>query len=207
MTPRRLIGPLALAALAATAAALTGCGTEYPLAPTAVSVAPGAAGTSAVSGAAAGAGSGDVPATPDRPTAGGSGGGGSRPVGSGSGGSGGGSTGGAGSGADAPGPTIASFRVVSQPTCPVEGTPDAPFSSPGTPVTIAWSVTGADGAAIAVDNPGLYGAYGRSYPATGQLELPFGCDGSGTTTHTFTVWPAGAEGTSKTITVSARANG
>ena len=69
-----------------------------------------------------------------------------------------------------------------QPTCPVHGTPDAPYSTPGTDVVIAWSVSGAKGAAIAVDNPGIYGAYGSDYPASGKLTLSFGCDGQGTTT-------------------------
>jgi hypothetical protein len=103
-------------------------------------------------------------------------------------------------------PRIASFTVVTQPSCPVVGTPDAPFSSPGSGVVIAWEVRGADGAAISVDNPGVYGAYGGDYPATGSLELAFPCDGGGDTTHTYTVWPKGAEGVHKTLTVTARAS-
>ena len=106
-----------------------------------------------------------------------------------------------------PSPRITSFRVVQQPTCPVHGTPDAPFSKPGTDVVIAWSVTGAKGAAIAVDNPGVYGAYGSDYPASGKLSLPFGCDSGGTTTHSYTVWPAGAHNVSRTITASAHSDG
>jgi hypothetical protein len=203
MTARRT-GPLTLALAALTVAALTACGADHPLAPTAAAASSPAATAAAEAG---GVNSGPVDA-PARPAAGS--GGGARPGGgSGSGGPGPGTSGdGAGGGApSAPAPAIASFRVVSQPTCPVRGTADAPFSSPGTPVTIAWSVTGADGAAIAVDNPGRYGAYGTSYPAKGQLELPFGCNESGTTTHAFTVWPEGAEGTSKTLTVSARSGG
>jgi hypothetical protein len=104
-------------------------------------------------------------------------------------------------------PKITSFRVVQQPTCPVHGTPDAPFSKPGTDVVIAWSVTGAKGAAIAVDNPDVYGAYGSDYPAGGKLSLSFGCDSRGTTTHSYTVWPAGAHDVSRTITVSAHSDG
>ncbi|GAB3894531.1 hypothetical protein GCM10029964_073130 [Kibdelosporangium lantanae] len=93
-----------------------------------------------------------------------------------------------------------------QPTCPVHGTPDAPFTSPGTDVVIEWKVTGATGAAIAVDNPNTYGAYG-TYGATGQLTLAFGCtDKPGKTTHTYTVWPAGNKNVSKTISVSATNN-
>ena len=106
-----------------------------------------------------------------------------------------------------PSPRITSFRVVQQPTCPVHGTPDAPFSKPGTDIVIAWSVTGAKGAAIAVDNPGVYGAYGSDYPVSGKLSLPFGCDSAGTTTHSYTVWPAGAHNVSRTITASAHSDG
>ncbi len=214
MTARRT-GPLALAVLAAAAiGALTACGTSYPLAPTAASV-PAAGPAGAAVSATAGASAGIDAARPGATGADGrrSGSSGSGSSGSGSSGSGGSGSGGSGSDGTRPGaggaaaPAITSFRVVSQPTCPVHGSPDAPFSSPGTPVTIAWSVTGADGAAIAVDDPGRYGAYGASYPAKGQLELPFGCDATGITTHTFTVWPAGAEGTSRSVTVSARSDG
>jgi hypothetical protein len=125
----------------------------------------------------------------------------------------GGSTAGGGSGsggnANPPAPRapkITSFRVVKQPTCPVQGTPDAPYSSPGS-VEIAWTVSGAKGAAIAVDNPGTYGAYGSDYAASGKLTLSFPCDGQGTTTHSYTVWPAGVHDVSRTITASARSDG
>lgn len=98
------------------------------------------------------------------------------------------------------------LTVVTQPSCPVHGTPDAPFSSPGNDITIAWKVAGADQAALAVDNPKTYAAYG-TYPAADQLTLPFTCDGTtGSTTHTYTIWPAGDPTKSKTITVSARNN-
>ncbi|MGH3858795.1 hypothetical protein [Actinokineospora sp.] len=105
------------------------------------------------------------------------------------------------------GPVIVSFTVVQKPSCPINGTPDAPYSKPGTPVIIAWKITGADGAAIAVDNPTLYGAYGKDYPATGQLELSFPCSSTaGQTTHKYTVWPKDAKTVSKTLTVSAQNN-
>jgi hypothetical protein len=99
-----------------------------------------------------------------------------------------------------------SISVVRQPTCPVHGTPEAPFSSPGTDVVISWKVTGATKAALSVDNPKVYAAYG-TYEASGQLSLAFPCDTSpGSTTHTYTVWPAGNKNVSKTISVSARNN-
>lgn len=105
------------------------------------------------------------------------------------------------------GPKVESLTVLSKPSCPVVGTPEAPFSSPGHGVIIAWEVGGAGGAAISVDNPGVYASYGDDYPATGQLELAFPCGGdNGETTHTYTVWPKGAKDISKTLTVSARNN-
>ncbi len=215
MTPRPA-GRLARAALAAVtavlAAALTACGaspligTASPAGPAAATSSPTAATATAAPAPSASASAAGA-AAPAGTTGGGRTAGGSGPGGApaGSGGTTGGGNGGAAPGA--PAPAIQSLRVVTQPSCPVHGTPDAPASSPGNPVTIAWSVTGAGGAALAVDNPDVYGAYGSSYPAKGQLELPFGCNAAGTTTHTYTVWPAGAKGTSKTITVSARANG
>ncbi|SDC11648.1 hypothetical protein [Actinokineospora iranica] len=105
------------------------------------------------------------------------------------------------------GARIDSFTVVRQPTCPVRGTPDAPFSSPGQDVVISWKVSGASGAAISVDNPDVYGGYGGDYPAAGQLELAFPCDPTaGKTTHTYTLWPKGAKTVSKTLTVTAANN-
>lgn len=194
-----------LAVLAA-AGALTACGTDHPLAPVAqrpATVAPVAtsatdAGTAGGSTAEPGdAGAASAPAQ--------------RPAGQhATTPSGGGSTSGGHGGGDnpaVPAPGIASFRVIRQPVCAVRGTPDAPYSTPGSGVTIAWSVTGTDGAALAVDDPTTYGAYGTSYPAEGQQEFPFTCTPGTTTSHTFTVWPAGAKGTSKTLTVSARSDG
>ncbi|OJY52280.1 hypothetical protein [Pseudonocardia sp. 73-21] len=211
----------------ATTAALTACGAGYPLAPSAQSSAAqssaarssaaqpaGATATDAAVQAGAAAGvivSGQGASGQGASGQGASGqrnGTGSR-SGSGFGGSG-PASGGVGTGGSAPAdpaPAIASFRVVHQPVCAVHGTPDAPFSTPGSGVTIAWSVTGADGAALAVDDPTTYGAYGTSFPAKGQQEFPFSCTPGTTTSHTFTVWPAGAKGTSKTLTVSAHSDG
>jgi hypothetical protein len=220
----RRIPTLVLTGLAALATVgLTACGSldgsahaEAPAASPAASTASPASGAPSVDPAA------QAPAPqPGRTASGGTGlgtgsgaGGGSGTGGTGTGGTGTG-TGGSGSGGGQgsnPAPTaptakITSFRVVQQPTCPVHGTPEAPFSSPGTDVVIAWSVSGAKGAAIAVDNPGIYGAYGSDYPASGTLSLAFGCDKQGTNSHTYTVWPAGAHDVSKTITVSAHSDG
>jgi hypothetical protein len=134
---------------------------------------------------------------------------------------GGGSSGGAapaaapGKGGSAPAPggaptaaaKVTALRATQQPTCPVQGTPGAPFSKPGTDVEIAWTVTGAEGAAVAVDDPDVYGAYGADFPASGSLSLAFPCEATGTTKHTYTVWPAGAHDAPRSITVSARSDG
>ncbi|MCP2268532.1 hypothetical protein [Actinokineospora diospyrosa] len=102
---------------------------------------------------------------------------------------------------------IVSFTVVSKPACPVLAKPGAPFSSPGAPVVIAWKITGAEGAAISVDSPGMYGSYGSDYAASGQLELSFPCETTpGKTTHTYTVWPKGLKTVSQSLTVSATNN-
>ena len=205
---------VALAGFAALATAgLTACGSD-PLDGSAHAVAPAAAPAAPNAAPSAGPVAVSAPAAPApaaaRP-AGGSGSGGAAPAsgsGTGSGtGSGGGSGSGGHSGPPAPAAKVTSLRVVQQPTCPVHGTPDAPYSSPGTDVVIAWSVSGAKGAAIAVDNPGVYGAYGSDYPASGTLTLSFGCDGQGTTSHAYTVWPAGTHDVSRTITVSAHSDG
>ncbi len=158
-----------------------------------VAVAPAAGGR----GAGTGGGAAPAPAP-----AGGSGGGSS------TGGGGGGSNnngGGSGGAPTAPAPKITKFVVVQKPVCPRTGTPDAPATVEAKDVVIAWTVTGADGAAIAVDNPDIYAAYG-TYGASGSLSLPFGCTDGTTTTHTYTVWPAGAKNVSKTISVSAHSD-
>ncbi len=218
----RRIPTLLLTGLAALATmGLTACGSldgsahaEAPAASPAASTASPAPATPSVDPAA------QAPAPPPgRTVSGGAGRGTGSGTGTGTGtgtggtgtGTGGGSGSGGGQGSNpaptAPAAKITSFRVVQQPTCPVHGTPDAPFSSPGTDVVIAWSVSGAKGAAIAVDNPGIYGAYGSDYPTSGTLSLAFGCDKQGANSHTYTVWPAGAHDVSKTITVSAHSDG
>lgn len=124
---------------------------------------------------------------------------------------GGGNSGGSGSGksASSSGPPLGSvtISVKKQPLCPRNGTPDAPFSTPGQDVTISWKVTGATKAAISVDQPNHYGSYGSDYPASGELSLPFSCNNTaGKTSHTYTVWPAGNKNVSKSVTVSATNN-
>jgi hypothetical protein len=131
----------------------------------------------------------------------------------GSGKSGGSSNGGSGSGggkstsSSSPPSASATISVKKQPLCPRNGTPDAPFSTPGQDVTIAWKVTGATKAALSVDQPNHYASYGSDYPTSGELTLPFSCNNTpGKTSHTYTVWPAGNKNVSKSITVSATNN-
>jgi hypothetical protein len=206
---------LLLAALAAAAAlGLAGCGSvggsahaadasSAPIGTDSATPAPGTPAPAGGNGSSAGGSS----AGGSSSSGGGSstGGGSSSSGGSSSGGS---SSGGGGGGqAPAPAGKVTSLRVTQQPTCPIKGTPDAPFSKPGTDVKISWTVTGASGAAVAVDNPGVYGAYGASYPASGSLTLAFPCNDTGTTKHTYTVWPVGVHDAPKSITASASAGG
>ncbi len=207
---------LVLAGLAAFATlSLTACGGS--LDGSAHSVAPAASTasttTSATPTASASATPAPVAAAPAAPVATGrgtvnGGGGGPAPApaggGSNTGGGGGGSN--SGGGTSAPAPKITKFVIAKQPSCPVSANSNpGGFSSPGNDVTISWSVTGADGAAIAVDDPDTYAAYGM-YGASGSLTLPFGCTDGQTTTHTYTVWPAGAKNVSKTISASAHSD-
>jgi hypothetical protein len=191
---------LLLAALAAAAAlGVSGCGTVSGSAhaaagPTPIGVdnqppaTPGAPAPGAPAAGAAGGGSSSGGGQAPAPAPGK---GGSAPTG----------------GAAAPAAKVTALRVAQQPSCPVQGTADAPFSKPGTDVTITWTVTGASGAAIAVDNPDVYGAYGSDFPASGSMAFAFPCEPKGTTKHTYTVWPAGAKDAPKSITVSASADG
>ncbi len=105
------------------------------------------------------------------------------------------------------GAKVVSLTVVKAPSCPVVAKPGAPFSSPGNGVTIAWKITGAEGAAVSIDTPGGYGTYGSDYPAAGQLELSFPCETTpGKTTHTYTVSAKGMKSVFKNLSVSATNN-
>jgi hypothetical protein len=122
----------------------------------------------------------------------------------------GGSTGGPRSSA-----SIDQFKVTQQPSCPVVGSSDAPFTSPGQSIKLSWNVSGpgVTGVALSIDDPtffdhyqtGSYGTYGKS----GELELAFGCDSTSqpTTTHKYTLNTiGGGPSVSKTLTVSVPTN-
>jgi hypothetical protein len=83
------------------------------------------------------------------------------------------------------GPQVVYFRFKQQPRC----------ISPGNnlPAIVEWKVSGATGAALSVDNPGIVGSY-RSYDGTtGSETLYAGCGGSpgSTEKHTYTIYTVG----------------
>jgi len=102
------------------------------------------------------------------------------------------------------GPRVVSFTVAQKPKCE-EGT--AVFRAKAVPLIIKWKITGADSAALSVDDttgtPGTYGPVAR----TGTEEFPFSCSGAvgSTETHTFAIYTVGG-GTQrhKTLKVSAK---
>jgi hypothetical protein len=104
----------------------------------------------------------------------------------------------------AAGPRIVSFKVVQKPKC-AEGT--AVFRADPVDLIIKWKITGADSAALSVDDPthtpGTYGAEGLE----GTESFGFSCAGpTGTIeTHTYAIYTVGG-GTqkSKTLKVSAK---
>jgi hypothetical protein len=102
------------------------------------------------------------------------------------------------------GPRIVSFKVVQKPKCE-EGT--AVFRAEAVPLIIKWRITGADSAALSVDDPtGTPGTYGP-VELTGTQEFMFSCSGEvgSTETHTYAIYTVGG-GTQKhkTLKVSAK---
>jgi hypothetical protein len=104
----------------------------------------------------------------------------------------------------ASGPHIVSFKIVQKPKC-AEGT--AVFRAKPVPLIIKWTITGADSAALSVDDAthtaGTYGPEGL----TGTETFDFTCAGAiGTVeTHTYAIYTVGG-GTqhSKTLKASAK---
>jgi len=83
------------------------------------------------------------------------------------------------------GPQVVYFRFKQQPKC----------ISPGNtlPAIIEWKVSGATGAALSVDNPGIVGSYRTYDGTTGSETLYAGCGGSpgSTEKHTYTIYTVG----------------
>ena len=112
------------------------------------------------------------------------------------------------------GARILTFDVKQKPSCPVIASSDSPFGAPGQDVILEWSVTGATGIALSIDNPDYYdmnhmGSYG-SYGPTGEVDISFPCDQAQqpNTTHQYTLNTVGGTGpsVSMTLKVSAQTN-
>lgn len=102
------------------------------------------------------------------------------------------------------GPRVVSFKVVQKPKC-AEGT--AVFRAEAVPLIIKWKITGADSAALSVDDPtGTPGTYSQ-VEREGTEEFTFSCGGAvgSTETHTYAIYTVGG-GTQrhKTLKVSAK---
>jgi hypothetical protein len=106
--------------------------------------------------------------------------------------------------AKAHGPRVVSFKVVQKPKCE-EGT--AVFRAKAVPLIIKWKITGADSAALSVDDPtGTPGTYGP-VELRGTQEFTFSCTGDvgSTETHTYAIYTVGGGAQKhKTLTVSAK---
>lgn len=101
------------------------------------------------------------------------------------------------------GPKIVYFRVKQKPKCP-EGT--AVFRAPAVPLVIEWKITGAESAALSVDDPtGTPGTYGPA-ELEGTQEFTFACGGpvGSVEKHTYAIYTVGG-GTQKSRTISATA--
>jgi len=88
------------------------------------------------------------------------------------------------------GPRVVSFKVVQKPKC-AEGT--AVFRAEAVPLIIKWKITGADSAALSVDDPtGTPGTYGP-VELHGTQEFAFSCSGpvGSTETHTYAIYTVG----------------
>lgn len=104
----------------------------------------------------------------------------------------------------ASGPRVVSFKVVQKPKC-AEGT--AVFRADPVDLIIKWRITGADSAALSVDDPthtpGTYGPEGLE----GTESFGFSCAGpvGSIETHTYAIYTVGGgPQKSKTLKVSAK---
>jgi hypothetical protein len=105
---------------------------------------------------------------------------------------------GGGHGGQQQGAQVVYFRLKQQPVCGAGGN--------HTPAIVEWKVSGATGAALSVDNPGIVGSY-RSYQgATGSETLHFSCGGRPGTreSHVYTIYTVGGA-TQKSQTINATA--
>jgi hypothetical protein len=102
------------------------------------------------------------------------------------------------------GAQIVSFEVVQHPRC-ASGT--TKYETPAVPLKITWTVSGATGVALSVDDPNRVGSYGN-YGVEETMEFTFSCGGAvgSTETHKYTIHTTGGSGQakSKTLTVSTK---
>jgi hypothetical protein len=82
------------------------------------------------------------------------------------------------------GPQIVYFRFRQQPKCTASGPQ---------PAIIEWKVSGATGAALSVDNPGIVGSYRKYSGTTGSETLYVSCAPGGTESHVYTIYTTGSE--------------
>jgi hypothetical protein len=82
------------------------------------------------------------------------------------------------------GPQIVYFRFRQQPKCTASGPQ---------PAIIEWKVSGATGAALSVDNPGIVGSYRKYSGTTGSETLYVSCAPGNTESHVYTIYTTGSE--------------
>jgi hypothetical protein len=82
------------------------------------------------------------------------------------------------------GPQIVYFRFHQQPKCTASGPQ---------PAIVEWKVSGATGAALSVDNPGIVGSYRKYSGTTGSETLYVSCAPGNTESHVYTIYTTGGE--------------
>jgi hypothetical protein len=95
------------------------------------------------------------------------------------------------------GPQIVYFRFRQQPKC---------TSSGPQPAIIEWKVSGATGAALSVDNPGIVGSYRKYSGTTGSETLYVGCAPGSTESHVYTIYTTGGD-PQRSATLNAKVTG
>jgi hypothetical protein len=95
------------------------------------------------------------------------------------------------------GPQIVYFRFHQQPKCTASGPQ---------PAVVEWKVSGATGAALSVDNPGIVGSYRTYSGTTGSETLYVSCAPGKTESHVYTIYTTGSE-PQRSATLNAKVTG
>jgi hypothetical protein len=95
------------------------------------------------------------------------------------------------------GPQIVYFRFRQQPKCTASGPQ---------PAIVEWKVSGATGAALSVDNPGIVGSYRKYSGTTGSETLYVSCAPGNTESHVYTIYTTGSE-PQRSATLNAKVTG